>query len=245
MVWLWICILWSIGPTYAQDTKEQHQPAHDMSTSDHVSHTLSPGGSGAWEGSAEGIAYSEFNHHLAGGLVILMGLAELAQAGRWRSLAWTKRLLPASLIAISLFLLIWSDHDAWPIGQLTFGETFFGHDAEILQHKSFGLLLLIIGVMEFLRRSGYLVHWGWSVPLPLLAGVAGVILFGHTHGAHPSAHQIAIHHAAMGTLAIVAGSSKLLSGWVHPVSVLRPGTWDWIWAGLIVALGFQLLLYSE
>jgi hypothetical protein len=83
------------------------------------------------------------------------------------------------------------------------------------------------------------------VPLPLLAGVAGVILFGHTHGAHPSAHQIAIHHAAMGTLAIVAGSSKLLSGWMHSVSVLRPGTWDWIWAGLIVALGFQLLLYSE
>jgi hypothetical protein len=49
----------------------------------------------AWEGSAKGIAYSERNHHIAGLLVILMGVAELAHAMRLAALSWASVALRA------------------------------------------------------------------------------------------------------------------------------------------------------
>ena len=42
------------------------------------------------------------------------------------------------------------------------------------------------------------------------------MLFGHSHGFHPSAQKIAMHHAIMGTMALTAGSSKLFSTWFTP-----------------------------
>ncbi|MBI3506189.1 MAG: hypothetical protein HY059_15230, partial [Proteobacteria bacterium] len=36
-----------------------------------------PAAAGQWDGSSEGVAYSEFNHHLAGVFVLLIGLGEL------------------------------------------------------------------------------------------------------------------------------------------------------------------------
>jgi len=199
----------------------------------------------AWEGSVEGIAFSEFNHHLAGVLVILMGLAELAQASRLPPLGWVKVLLPVSMLITGLFLLIWSDHEAWPIGSLSFGQTYFGGDHEILQHKTFGVLLLAVGIVELLRRLGRLSQFVWTVPLPILATIAGVMLFGHSHGTHPSAQKIAIHHTIMGTMALAAGSSRLLSGSLHSASGSPRVIWEWIWGGLVFALGIQLFWYSE
>jgi hypothetical protein len=84
------------------------------------SHTMA---SGQWEGSAEGIAYSEFNHAFAGLGVILVGLTELSTAMGWTALAWSRWLLPVALVGSGIFLLIWSDHEAWPIGSWTLAES--------------------------------------------------------------------------------------------------------------------------
>lgn len=237
-------VLWWTVLVFAQHGDEEHHAVHETSTSGHASHTVSPGAL-VWEGSVEGVAYSEFNHHLAGILVMLMGLAELAQASRLPPLAWARVLLPLSMLVAGSFLLIWSDHEAWPIGSLSFGQTYFGGDHEILQHKTFGVLLLAVGTVELLRRYKRLTHLAWTVPLPLLATVGGVMLFGHSHGEHPSAQKIAAHHAMMGTLALAAGSSKILSGWFHSSSAATRVTWEWIWGGLVFALGILLLWYSE
>ena len=85
----------------------------------------------------------------------------------------------------------------------------------------------------------------WAAPLPLFAIVGGLMLFGHSHGVHPSAQKIAMHHAMMGTMAVTAGSSKLLSGWFRSPSHERSSKWEWLWAGLILLIGMQLLMYSE
>jgi len=71
---------------------------------------------GQWEGSPEGIAYSEFNHALAGLGIVLVGLSELRMALGWKILTWSRWLLPLSLLATGMYVLIWSDHEAWPIG---------------------------------------------------------------------------------------------------------------------------------
>jgi putative copper resistance protein D len=228
-------ILLAAVPVWAQHGEhggatEAHEAAYGEHEHGH--------GSG-WEGSPEGKAYSEFNHHLAGVFVILIALSEASGLLRRPGLARARFLLPVAMLGAGVFLLIWSDHDAWPIGSLTLRETLFGGDPEMLQHKTYGVLLLAVGAIEVLRRLGRLTATAWRIPLPAFAIIGGLMLFGHSHGAHPAAHKIAVHHAVMGALAISAGSSKLLAG-----GLSRP-RWDLLWPLLILIIGLQLLVYSE
>jgi len=219
---------------------------HDSSVEEHGHHHGQSSSSGPqWEGSREGIAYSEFNHHLAGVFLLLIGLSELRQALGWPLLAWTRFLLPWALAVAGVLLLIWSDHDAWPIGSMTFAQTFLGTDPEVLQHKTYGVLALSVGIIEFLRRLGWFAHAVWTVPLPIFAVVGGLMLFAHSHGDHPAADKIALHHLMMGTMAITAGSSKLISGWRQRQLETERSYWELIWASLVLVIGAQLLFYSE
>lgn len=230
---------------FAQHGEPGHEAAAVGSSDhghDHHALTLSPD---SWEGSKAGMAYSEFNHHLAGLFVLLIGFTEMAQALRSSSLGWARMLLPVALLGMAAFLLIWSDHQAWPIGPLSFAETFFGNDHEILQHKTYGLLALTVGLIELYRRLDRLSHVSWMIPLPLFAMIGGIMLFAHSHGAHPAAQKIAMHHAVMGTLAVSAGSSKLASAWRGAFMGWSRSRWETIWAGLILLIGLQLLVYSE
>ena len=206
---------------------------------------------GQWEGSAEGIAYSEFNHALAGIGVIVVGLTEFHLAMGWTALSWVRWLLPASLAGSGVFLLIWSDHLAWPIGPWTLAETLSGKDPEMLQHKLFGILALSVGGVEWLKRLGKLEHWSWSALLPGFALVGGSMLFLHMHGPHPAGHQIQMHHNVMGTMALAGGLAWFVGEWLH--GPLRPSSQETsqksiskvIWAVLVTMIGIQLLFYSE
>jgi putative copper resistance protein D len=238
------CLFFSATPLWAQHD-EQHQTSMQQAGSpDHQQHGTM-GHQAGWEGSVAGIAYSEFNHHLSGILILIIGLSEVRQALAMPFWAWTRFLLPGALLAAGSFLLVWSDHNAWPIGSLSFMQTFFGGDSEIFQHKSYGILSVTVGIIELLRRFGQLGHAVWATPLPVFAIIGGLILFGHSHGVHPSANRIAIDHAIMGTMAVTAGSSKLLSDWFRSPSHTRSSKWELLWAGLIMLIGIQLLIYSE
>jgi len=199
-----------------------------------------------WEGSVDGIAYSEFNHHLAAVLVLLMGLSELLAAFALRSLAWTRFLLPAAMLAAGGYLLGWSDHDAWPIGSLSFAQTFASDDPEIQQHKLYAVLFLGVGTFEGLRWLGKIPGRAGAWPLSVLAIVGGMLLFAHEHGENPAAHSIAMNHMIMGTIAIAAGLVRLAA----PASPRRDGlaghwAWQLAWPGLIMLISVQLFLYTE
>jgi putative copper resistance protein D len=215
----------------------------------HADHQASAHAASGWEGSPEGKAYSEFNHHLTGIFVILIGLTELRAAIGMTRLAWTRLLLPLAMLSAGVFLLIWSDHEAWPIGTLSVAQTFDGSDWEMLQHKFFGFFSLGIGAIEWLRRTGRLHHPAWRAPLPVFALLGGLTLFLHSHGVHPAAHKIGVHHAIMGTMAVTAGASKLVSGWKTRqarMSMSLPfSPWELAWSALVLLIGLQLLLYSE
>ena len=241
---LLVCLFLSAAPLWAQHDGHDQRSVHEEGMTDHEHHVVVGSPSG-WEGSIAGIAYSEFNHHLAGMLVVIIGLSELRHALATRFWAWTRFLLPGALFTAGTFLLIWSDHNAWPIGSLSFVQTFFGSDQEIFQHKSYGLLSLTVGAIELLRRFGQIRHAVWVAPLPLFAIIGGLMLFAHSHGDHPSAHQIAMDHAIMGSMAVTAGSSKLLADWLRSPSNIESSRWGLPWAGLILLIGIQLLMYSE
>lgn len=239
-----LSLLLSGLPLWAQHKEYVQKSGSEAVITDHEHHGTA-GYLAGWEGSIAGITYSEFNHHLSGMLVLIIGLSELRQAVAMPFWAWTRFLLPGALFTAGSFLLVWSDHNAWPIGSLSFMQTFFGSDQEIFQHKSYGLLSLTVGAIELLRRFGQIRHAVWVAPLPLFAIIGGLMLFAHSHGDHPSAHQIAMDHAIMGSMAVTAGSSKLLADWFRSQSNAGSSKWELPWAGLILLIGIQLLMYSE
>jgi hypothetical protein len=234
----------SATPLWAQHD-QQHQASVQQAVSPDHRHHGTVGDQTRWEGSVAGIAYSEFNHHLTGMLVLIIGLSELRQALAIPFWAWTRFFLPGALLSSGFFLFVWSDHEAWPIGSLSFMQTFFGSDSEIFQHKSYALLSLTVGAIELLRRFRQLGHAGWATPLPVFAIIGGLMLFGHSHGLHPSADKIALDHAIMGTMAVTAGSCKLLSDWFRSPSNRQASRWELFWAGLLLLIGIQLIIYAE
>jgi hypothetical protein len=222
------------GPAIAQHGDALREASHDHAASSQ------------WEGSPAGVQYSDRNHHLAGIFILLVGLTELWGALGIGLLAWSRFLLLMALCGAGVHLLIWSDHDAWPIGSLSFTQSLFGSDWEILQHKTYAVLLLSVGAIEGLRWSDRLRHVLWAIPFPAFAIVGGLMLFLHSHGVHPSAHKIALDHAIMGTMAVAGGFCKLVSARIAiDTGASRPSRWDFAWAGFIVLIGLQLLFYTE
>ncbi len=161
----------------------EHQQAFLTTDTEHKAHEH--GGGEGWEGSAEGIAYSEFNHHFTGLSDLLLGLTELANALQYPQLGWARFVLPGALGITGVYLFVWSDHDAWPIGSLSFAETFGGHDPEIIEHKFYSLLALAIAVCETPRRISRVRHPVWAAPLVFLVLIEGLLLFVHSHGNAP------------------------------------------------------------
>jgi hypothetical protein len=231
-------------PSRAQVPLPPHSGHHDVR-----GEAGSPNGpetthaAGSWDGSAQGIAYSEFNHRFVGLFVLLFGLAELGQAAQLSVPLWIRLVLPGALGVVGVFLLVWSDHEAWPIGSLSFVQTFFGEDWEIIQHKIYGILAAASS--ETLRRIGWVKHPAWAVPLVVLGIGGGLLLFVHSHGPHPSNEMIDLHHALMGSLGIAAASSKAIATWMAASSSRSVRVWETVWGGLILLTGVQLLFYFE
>jgi hypothetical protein len=189
---------------------------------------------------------SEFNHHLAGVLMILAALFFLAQnrlTGRWPAAhyAWA-----ACLLLAGFFLLIFSDTEIWPFGyqSLYYAVT---HNPEVAQHKTFAAILLALGVVAMLRTSGRLrAAWGaWIFPVLALGG-ATMLLFHHHGGMHgPDAMQTMVrvkqqHLRFAGTGAGVALAKGLAD---------RGGKWrplfNKLWPIFMILLGVLLVLYTE
>jgi copper resistance protein D len=190
---------------------------------------------------------SEFNHHLAGVLVVFAGIFILAQdrlAKRW---ALVRYAWPVCFLAAGLFLLIFSDTEIWPFGPQSpwYALT---HNTEDLQHKIFAVILLAVGYVEFQRARGRLkVPWAaWFFPV---VGVAGaILLLFHVHGgdmqaphAMESMERIQMQHrwfAATGFgIAIANGLAETPQRWQQ---YFRK-----IWPTLLIVLGALLTQYTE
>ena len=231
---------------------EPHSISEEETHHNHTAHFQDAAPqAGQWEGSPEGIAYSEFNHALAGIGVILVGVSEWQSAMGWQTFMWIRWLLPGSLIGSGIFLLIWSDHLAWPIGSWTLAETLSGKDPEMLQHKIFGILALAVGLAEGFLRAGKLSHVFWRSLLPGFALVGGLMLFRHMHGLHPGGHDIQTHHNIMGTLALAGGLAWFAGEFIprsHAALQMASRVkfaFKILWAFLVITIGVQLFFYSE
>ncbi len=190
---------------------------------------------------------SEFNHHLAGFLVILAGLFLLGEdklRQRWPS---TRFAWPACFLVCGLFLLVFSDTELWPFGPQSwwYGLT---HNLEDLQHKTFAVILLTLGALEIQRARGVLKSAWASWIFPALALFGSVMLLFHEHhsGMHGVDHMTVMKRIQAEHLgfAIVGGGVGVVKG----LSELRTH-WQAVflksWPLLLIILGVLLMRYTE
>jgi putative copper resistance protein D len=190
---------------------------------------------------------SEFNHHFAGFFVILAGFLILAEGTvpqRWSFLrfAW-----PFCFMLSSLFLLVFSDTELWPFGPQSwwYGLT---HNLEDLQHKTFALLLLALGILELQRARGVLKSaWSaWVFPVLVFCGSVMLLFHEHHSGMHGAGHMTAmtrikaehLNFALAGFgIGILKGLSELPTRWQVTLAKL--------WSLPLIALGVLLTFYTE
>jgi hypothetical protein len=155
------------------------RPSHQNGSTEASTATVSPQGhvSGQGEESSDGTDFSELHHHVAGFFIVVFGLAELGHALQYPLPLWTRFMLPGALTAIGLLVLFGNDHGAWPIRSLDVVDTLWSQDRELIEHKLYGVLALVIAFFETLRRSGR----GWqplsAAPLVLLTLAGSLWLF--------------------------------------------------------------------
>src|SRR5712664_3346954 len=190
---------------------------------------------------------SEFNHHLAGFLVILAGLFLLGEAKlrqRWPS---TRFAWPVCFLVCGLFLLVYSDTELWPFGPQSwwYGLT---HNLEDLQHKTFAVILLALGIFEFQRARGILKSaWAkWLSPVLACCGSGMLLFHEHHRGMHGSEHMMAMariqaEHQNFAATGLGIGVFKGLSELPTRLQAL----FTKLWSLLMVVLGVLLMLYTE
>jgi len=123
---------------------------------------------------------SETNHHIAGYGLIAMGLLVLAaRIPRFSvlSLVW-----PALFIVLGLFLVVWSDPEIWPRGELGL-SWLLTHGRGARQHKIWALLLIVLGSIEYLRARKKMGRFWQAWAFPLLALFGAALLLVHQHAA--------------------------------------------------------------
>jgi putative copper resistance protein D len=190
---------------------------------------------------------SEFNHHFAGFFVILAGVFILAESTLTRRWPFLRFVWPSCFLLSGLFLLVFSDTELWPFGPQSwwYGLT---HNPEDLQHKTFAVILLALGIIEVQRARG-IVKSAWAaLVFPVLACCGSVMLLFHQHhtGMHGAEHmremaRVQAQHesfAATGfVIGVLKGLSELPTRWQAMFAKL--------WALPLIVLGTLLMLYTE
>ncbi len=182
-------------------------------------------------------AWSEYNHHVSGLFVLVMGgLALLARAGVRAARHW-----PLLFVGLAAFMVVRSDPEAWPLG----GQSFWAGmtDLEVSQHRIF---VLIVGaaLVEWMVRTGRLRAPGAALVFPLLCAVGGGLLLAHGHASQDvkGAFLMEATHAPLGVLGLVVGWGRWLEIRLPPPASRLPG---WLSASALTAVGVLLLLYRE
>ncbi len=190
---------------------------------------------------------SEFNHHLAGFLVLVAGLLILADGSIRQRWAAGRHVWPICFLVSGIFLLIFSDTELWPFGEQSwyFGLT---HHMEVLQHKVFAVLLLVLGVIELQRARGTLkARWsGWVFPLVAAAGSLLLLFHDHQAGMTGPGHMELMHRIQSQHISFsVTGLGIALSkGLAETPFEWRP-LFERLFPALLVVLGALLMVYVE
>jgi hypothetical protein len=190
---------------------------------------------------------SEFNHHLAGLFVALGAVFMLFQnrlTTRWPAV---KHFWPVCFLVAGIFVLVWSDTELWPFGRQRWIDAMI-HSSEVLQHKTFAVLLLTLGIIEWQRARGALTSpWsGWVFPALAIGGSVLLLFHSHEAGMHGADHlermaRIQREHLSYS----LAGIGVALTRSLSEIETQWRKVFTKTWPVLMTVLGILLMLYRE
>ena len=183
--------------------------------------------------------WSEFNHHVAGAFVLLMGLLAILARTGWAP--WARH-WPLVFFGLAAFLLVRNDPGSWPLGPQGFWEGM--QYSEVVQHRIFVLLVLGFGTFEWMVRTGRIRSARAALVFPILCSVGGALLLTHSHASLnlKAEYLIEVTHAPLGVLAMLVGWGRWLELRLPPGERQLPGR---VWSVCLALVGVMLLLYRE
>ena len=185
------------------------------------------------------IAWSEYNHHWMGLLLLLIGIAAvLARTGR---IPLAKQ-WPLLFILIGVFIFLRADPENWPLGPNGFWESF--DEAEVLQHRMAVLLVIAFAIFEWRVQLGT-SKWRYApLVFPAVCVAGGMLLVTHTHSLNNIKEELLaeLSHIPLALLAILAGWSRWLQ---FRLPKRDQAVVSWIWPLCFALMGTILLNYRE
>ena len=189
---------------------------------------------------AQDIAWSEYNHHMAGAIVLVMGILVLLE--KTGKAPWARH-WPLLLIVLAGFLFLRSEAEGWPTGSLTLAESL--RDPEFIQHKTFMVLMTGFAGFEWSVRNQVMRN-GWAkYVFPLICALGGMMLLTHSHSIANVKDLLLLEMTHM-PLAVFA----IWSGWTRWLELrLADGRAKviagWLWPTFFCLTALTLLLYRE
>lgn len=190
---------------------------------------------------AQETAWSEYNHHWAGLIVMAAGLfAFLSRFGRLR---WARN-WPLLFLALAFFILVRADPETWPVGPWSFWGSFA--EPEVLQHRFFAALVAAFAVFEWAVESGRLRSPRAALFFPAICAAGGALLLMHMHsfgGDGQNEMLVALSHTAIAVLGITAGWARWLQ--IRSTDPKYSRIAGWVWPVCFMLVGVLLLDYRE
>jgi putative copper resistance protein D len=192
-------------------------------------------------------AWSEYNHHWAGLIVLIAGL--LALVSRFPRQHWAHS-WPLLFLALAIFILLRADPECWPLGPRPFWASFTAPD--VLQHRLYAVIIAVFAVFETGVQTGRLRSSAARSVFPLLCAVGGALLLTHTHALGEGTDEVfaELSHTPMAVLGAVAGWSRWLELRLDNSNLPDPPSRErriaaWIWPACLILVGILLLNYRE
>jgi copper resistance protein D len=185
------------------------------------------------------IAWSDYNHHWAGLIVLVAGLLQLAW---WTGRARWARHWPLVFLALAAFIFVRADPENWPLGPNGFWESF--DNSEVLQHRAFAALTVAFGLFEWAVRTGRIRSERAALVFPLVCVLGGALLLTHSHSLGNVKEELLaeLTHVPLALLAVVAGCARWLELRLPSGDRRIPSL---VWPLCFVLIGLLLLLYRE
>jgi putative copper resistance protein D len=184
-------------------------------------------------------AWSEYNHHWAGLVVLIAGL--LALLSRHRTMRWA-RFWPLCFAGLAVFILLRADSENWPLGPRPFWASFAA--PEVLEHRFGALLIVVFAAFECAVQAGKLrARWATYV-FPAMCVLGAATLLTHEHSASVKEALLAeMTHTPIALLGVSAGCSRWLELRL-PRSRMATIA-GYLWPLCLALVGLILLNYRE
>ena len=230
------------SPNRASLAFYQEQQTLDHEKAQHMAPTLQayvPGSGVPLPRNAQDIAWSEYNHHWAGMIVLIMGILVLLE--KTGKAPWARH-WPLLLIVLAGFLFLRSEAEGWPTGSLTLAESL--RDPEFIQHKAFMVLMTGFAVFEWSVRNKVMRNDWAKYVFPLICALGGMMLLTHSHSI-ANVKELLLQEMTHMPLAVFA----IWSGWTRWLELRLDGRAQliagWLWPTFFCLTALTLLLYRE